>query len=124
MRRAHPATLSKNMPYKDLRLISNSILGGTHPISFERKALLVMYFSELLAINFKDIERLLNMHSREKLLKIFYLDINFVEYIYTEYLNTGIDILLPKIFDRLIKIQELLHQRELLKTCKPSGLAQ
>ena len=112
------------MPYKDLRFISNGILGETYPSSFERKVLLVMYYSELLAINFEEIESFLNMYSREKLLKIFYLDINFVEHIYTEFVNSGIDTILPKIYDRLIKIQELLHQREMLKSCKTLGLAQ
>ena len=112
------------MPYKDLRFISNGILGETYPSSFERKVLLVMYYSELLAINFEEIESFLNMYSREKLLKIFYLDINFVEHIYNEFLTSGIDTILPKIYDRLIKIQELLHQRELLKSCDALGLAQ
>jgi len=75
-----------------------------------------MYFSELLAINFEEIGRFLSMYGRENLLKFFYLDINFVEYIYTEFLNSEIDTIMPKIFDRIIKIKELLHQRELLKT--------
>jgi hypothetical protein len=112
------------MPYKDLRFISNGILGETYPSSFERKVLLVMYYSELLAINFEEIESFLNMYSRERLFNIFYLDANFVEHIYALFLNSGIDTIMPEIFDRLIRIQELLHQRKLLKSCKTSGLFQ
>ena len=112
------------MPYKDLRTISNSILGESSSTTFEKKVLLVMYYSELIAINIEEIGILFKKHNREKLLKIYYLDTNFIEYIYNEFLTSGIDTILPKIFDRLIKIQELLHQREMLKSCKTLGLAQ
>jgi hypothetical protein len=112
------------MPYKDLRLISNSILGEEFAATFEKKVLLVMYYSELLALNFKEIDALFQTHSRERLFNIFYLDANFVEHVYALFLNSEIDTIMPEIFDRLIRIQELLHQRKLLKSCDTLGLAQ
>ena len=112
------------MLYKDLKFISNNILGETSSTTFEKKVILVMYYSELLALNFKEIDALFQKHSRERLFNIFYLDANFVEHIYVLFLKSEIDTIMPKIFDRLIKIQELLHQRKLLKSCKTSKFVQ
>ena len=78
------------MPYKDIRIISNGILGESTSTTFEKKVLLVMYYSELLALNFKEIDALFQTHSRERLFNIFYLDANFVEHIYALFLNSGI----------------------------------
>ena len=112
------------MPYKDLRTISEGILGELSSTTFEKKVLLVMYYSELLALNFKQIDAIFQTHSRERLFNIFYLEANFVEHIYALFLNSEIDTIMPELFDRLIRIQELLHQRELLKSCEGSGLVQ
>ena len=112
------------MPYKDIRIISNGILGESTSTTFEKKVLLVMYYSELLALNFKEIDALFQTHSRERLFNIFYLDAKFVEYIYDLYLNSRLDTIMYEIFERLITIQGLLHQREMLKSCKTSGIVQ
>lgn len=112
------------MPYKDIRIISNGILGESTSTTFEKKVLLVMYYSELLALNFKEIDALFQTHSRERLFNIFYLEANFVEHIYALFLNSEIDTIMPELFDRLIRIQELLHQRELLKSCKTTKFVQ
>ena len=112
------------MPYKDLRTISEGILGESSSTTFEKKVLLVMYYSELLALNFKEIDAIFQTNTRERLFNIFYLDASFVEHVYVLFLNSEIDTIMPKIFDRLIRIQELLHQREMLKSCKTSGIVQ
>ena len=112
------------MLYKDLIFISNSIVGEATSTTFEKKVLLIMYFSELLALNFTEIDILFKNHGREKLFKIFYLDKYFVEYIYAHFLNHDIDIIMPQIFHRLTKIHELLDKWITLKSCKTSRLVQ
>jgi hypothetical protein len=112
------------MPFKDLRIISNHILGEVSSTTFEKKVLLVMYYSELLALNFEELDTLFKSHSREKLFNIFYLEAKFVEHIYDLFLNSQLDTIMYETFDRLIKIQELLHQREMLKSWETSGVAQ
>ena len=112
------------MPFKDIRIISDGILGEASTTTFEKKVLLVMYYSELLALNFSEIDILFKTHSREKLFKIFYLDKHFVEYVYVLFLNSKLDTIMCETFERLITIQGLLHQRKLLNSCKRSGLAQ
>lgn len=112
------------MKYKDLKFISTSILGEAATTTFDKKVLLIMYYSELLALNFKEVESLFNRHSREKLFKIFYLDEIFVEHIYHLFLNSKLDTIMYETFERLTKIQRLLHQRELLNSCNISGFKQ
>ncbi|BAH74457.1 hypothetical protein DMR_09660 [Solidesulfovibrio magneticus RS-1] len=119
-----PHNQHKKMPYKDLRFISNSILGEISTTTYDKKVLLIMYYSELLALTFVEIDELFKTHGRTKLHEIIYLDIKFVEYIYSLFLGSGIDTIMNQIFERLIKIEELLHQREMLKSCERSGLAQ
>lgn len=113
-----PHNQHKKMPYKDLRFISNSILGEISTTTYNKKVLLIMYYSELLALTFIEIDDLLKTHGRIKLHRIFYLDVNFVEYIYSLFLESGIDTILRQLFERLMKIQDLLNQRKLLKSCK------
>ena len=83
-----------------------------------------MYYSELLALNFVEIEELFKTHGRIKLHRIFYLDVNFIEYVYSLFLNSGIDTIMKQLFERLTKIQELLRQRKHLKSCETSKIIQ
>lgn len=119
-----PIPQEQNMPFKDIRIISDGILGEASTTTFEKKVLLVMYYSELLALNFSEIDILFKTHSREKLFKIIYLDKHFIEYVYDLFLNSKIDTIMYEIFERLITIQGLLYQRKLLNSCERSGLAQ
>lgn len=112
------------MPYKDLRLLSNSILGDYASTTFEKKVLLVMYYSELLALNFKEIDVIFKTQGREKIFNILYLEGNFVEHIFTLFMNFNLDTIMPKIFHELMIIQELLQQRKLLKSCNTSKFVQ
>ncbi|BAH74547.1 hypothetical protein DMR_10560 [Solidesulfovibrio magneticus RS-1] len=113
-----------NMSYKDLIFISNQIIGEASSTTFEKKVLLIMYFSELLVLNFTEIDILFKKHGREKIFKIFYLDKDFVEYIYAHFLNHDIDTIMPQIFDRLTKLHELLDKWITLKSCETSGYVQ
>ena len=112
------------MPHKDIRTISDSILGKSSPPTYQKKVLFVMYYSELLALNFVEIEAIFKKNGRERIFNIFYLEQKFVEHIYSRYLNSELDSIMSEIYHRLVKTQELLHQRELLKTCKTTKFAQ
>ena len=73
-----------------------------------------MYYSELLAYGFNEIEDLLRKIGRDKIFQIFFLESTFVEHIYNCFFNTKIEDILPEIYDRLIKIQELIYYNEIL----------
>ncbi|BAH76420.1 hypothetical protein DMR_29290 [Solidesulfovibrio magneticus RS-1] len=119
-----PRNPNKYMPFRDIRHISTNILGEISTTTYDKKVLLIMYYSELLALNFVEIEELFKTHGRIKLHRIFYLDVNFVEYVYSLFLNSGIDTIMKQLFERLTKIQELLHQRKHLKSCETSKIIQ
>lgn len=68
-----------------------------------------MYYSELLALSIPDIENVFTKVGREKIFKIFYLDSKFTEYIYCLFLKHEMKTIMQITFDRLIKIQELIH---------------
>jgi hypothetical protein len=73
-----------------------------------------MYYAELLALNFYEIEHMLNKHGIGKIFQIFFLESNFAEYIDTCFLNSKIEKILPEIYQRLITIQELIYYEKLL----------
>lgn len=108
------------MQFKSLKAMSLKILGDFSTIDYERKVVLVMYYSELLAINFVEIASILDKISREKILNVFYLDAKFTNYIYTKFLNSEIQEITEDIYDRLVKIQELFYYTRLLRSNKIS----
>ena len=97
------------MPYTYIKAISLEILGENASTTYVHKVLLVMYYSELLALNFQEIESLFNKVGREKILNVFYLDSNFINYAYEKFCNSEIKSILEDIYDRLVKIQELFY---------------
>jgi len=112
------------MTYKHIENCIKDELGDTFPITYKTKVALVMYFSELLALNFTEIDKILKTIGRDKILQIFQFESNFIEHIYTCLLNSKTKTILPDIYHHLVKMQELLHQREMLKSCNTSGLVQ
>lgn len=102
------------MPFKDIRAISNDILGDTFSTTFPKKVILVMYYAELLAFGFNEIEDLLRKIGRDKIFQIFFLESNFAEHIYNCFLNSKVEDILPQVYHRLIKIQELSYCNKLL----------
>lgn len=83
-----------------------------------------MYYAELLALTYSEIENILNTNGRDKIFQIFFLESTFAEYIYTSFLNSKIEKILPKVYHRLITIQELIYYDELLRFNQRPSLVQ
>lgn len=112
------------MPYENIKTISNSILGQKRPIPFEKKALLAMYFSELLSMSFYEIEHILDSMTREMMYQILYLDKQFVENIYTKFSQSRLEEMMLDIFNYLITVKEVNRNMELLKSDEKPTIAQ
>ena len=112
------------MPYENIKIISNSILGQKRPIPFEKKALLAMYFSELLSMSFCEIEYILESMTREIMYQILYLDKNFIENVYTKFSDSQIDGIMVDIFNYIITVKEVNRNIELLKSDEKQTIAQ
>jgi len=112
------------MPYENIKTISNSILGPKRPIPFEKKALLAMYFSELLSMSFCEIEYILDSMTREMMYQILYLDKQFVENIYTKFSQSQLEEMMLDMFNYMITVKEVNRNMELLKSDKKPTIAQ
>ena len=112
------------MPYENIKIISNSILGQKRPIPFEKKALLAMYFSELLSMSFYEIENILDSMTREMMYQILYLDKQFVENFYTKFSQSRLEEMMLDMFNYMITVKEVNRNMELLKSNKKPTIAQ
>lgn len=112
------------MPYENIKIISNSILGQKRPIPFEKKALLAMYFSELLSMSFYEIENILDSMTREMMYQILYLDKQFVENFYTKFSQSQLEEMMLDMFNYMITVKEVNRNMELLKSDEKPTIAQ
>jgi len=112
------------MPYENIKTISNSILGQKRPIPFEKKALLAMYFSELLSMSFYEIEHILDSMTREMMYQVLYLDKKFIENVYTKFSDSQIDEIMIDVFNYIVTVKEVNRNMELLKSDKNPTIAQ
>lgn len=114
----------KIIPYENIKTICNSILGQKSPIPFEKKALLAMYFSELLSMSFYEIEHILDSMTREMMYQILYLDKQFVENIYTKFSQYQLEEIMRDMFNYMITVKEVNRNMELLKSDEKPTIAQ
>ena len=112
------------MPYENIKTIANSILGQKRPIPFEKKALLAMYFSELLSMSFCEIEYILESMTRETMYQIIYFNKQFVENIYAKFTNSKIEEIMLDIFNYMVTAKEVNRNLDLLNSDEKPTIAQ
>ena len=74
-----------------------------------------MYFSELLAMSFYEIEHILDSMTREMMYQILYLDKQFIEDVYIKFCDSQIEKIMYDIFNYIIVVKEVSRNMELLK---------
>ena len=104
--------------------MSLRILGTEPTVIYEKKVILIMYYSELLAINRTEIKIFLNKTGRGKILKVFYLDTSFTEYVYQMFCKSEIEAIFDNIYERLIRMQELFYHSRTFRLEQDSHLKQ
>lgn len=112
------------MPYENIKAISNSIIGKERPVPFEKKALLAMYFSELLSMSFYEIEQILESITREIMYQIIYFNNQFVEDIYTKFSKSQIEEIMLAIFNYMVTAKEVNRNLDLLNSDEKLTIAQ
>jgi hypothetical protein len=100
------------MPFEDIHRISRSILGDSTPPKFSRKVIFVMYLTEVQALCLEEINTLVTTVGRDSILRIFYFDPEFIDYIYSLFLSSKIEKLMPEIYTHLFHIYKReCHQK-------------